>query len=135
MITQKEITLPAMCRGFHIITPYIEKAIEMPETGLLNVFCQHTSCGLALCESWDPAVRYDLNNIFNKLVPENEPYYTHVLEGSDDMPSHAKSILTGASLTIPITRHKLNMGTWQGIQLAEFRDNGGPRTLILTIYS
>jgi secondary thiamine-phosphate synthase enzyme len=135
MIKQVELTLPAMSRGFHIITDKILKALPMlPETGMLNIFCVHTSCGLALCESWDPAVRQDLRTIFDTLVPEDNPRYTHVLEGSDDMPSHAKSVLTGSSLTIPITHRRLNMGTWQGIQLAEFRDEGGPRHLVLTVY-
>ena len=83
---------------------------------------------------WDPDVREDMKTIFQKLVPENVPVYRHVLEGSDDMPSHAKSVLTGVSLTIPITDGRLNMGSWQGIQFAEFRDDGGPRKLVLTVY-
>lgn len=135
MIEQKEIVLKSMRRGFHIITDEIVRALPaLPQTGMLNIFCKHTSCGLALCESWDPAVRDDLKTIWKKMVPENDPDYTHVLEGPDDMPSHAKSILTGVSITIPITKGRLNMGTWQGIQFAEFRNDGGPRHLVLTIY-
>lgn len=135
MINQKEMTLRPMSRGFHIITREVLKALPiLPKVGMLNVFCKHTSCGLALCESWNPDVREDMKTIFQKLVPENVPVYRHVLEGSDDMPSHAKSVLTGVSLTIPITDGRLNMGSWQGIQFAEFRDDGGPRKLVLTVY-
>lgn len=124
-----------MSRGFNIITRDVVAALPtLPKVGMLNLFCKHTSCGLALCESWDPDVREDMKTIFRKLVPENAPEYRHVLEGSDDMPSHAKSVLTGVSLTIPITDGKLNMGTWQGIQFAEFRDDGGSRRLVLTVY-
>ncbi len=84
-------------------------------------------------EIYDPSVRVDLENIFNQVVPENEPYYTHILEGPDDMPSHAKSIMAGSSIQIPITNGQLNLGTWQGIYLCEFRNHGGPRQLVATI--
>ena len=133
-----EITLKAKPRGFHLVTAEVMNAVRdrgvvLPEAGLLNVFLKHTSCGLALCENYDPDVRHDMAADFDRLVPENAPYYWHTLEGSDDMPSHTKSVLTGASLTIPITSGRLALGTWQGIYLCEFRDQGGPRKLVLTI--
>jgi len=123
-----------MSRGFHLITRDIVKALpQLPKTGLLNLFVKHTSCGLAINENADPDVRGDLNGIFNRLVPENQPFYEHTLEGSDDMPSHAKSVITGVSLTIPITAGRLNLGTWQGIYLCEFRNYGGSRRIVATV--
>lgn len=101
---------------------------------MLNVFVKHTSCGLSINENADPSVRRDLDAIFDRMVPENAPYYEHIFEGADDMPAHAKSTLAGVSLTIPITNGRLNLGTWQGIYFCEFRDHGGPRTIVLTIY-
>lgn len=92
----------------------------------------HTSAALALCENADPDVRRDMAAIFDRLVPENQPYYTHTDEGPDDMPSHAKSVLAGASLTLPVADGRLRLGTWQGIYLCEFRDYGGPRRLVAT---
>lgn len=108
---------------------------QLPDQGIMHVFIQHTSAGLSLNENADPSVRVDFEQIFNRLVPENQPYYTHTLEGSDDMPSHVKSSLVGASVSIPISRGRLNLGTWQGIYLCEFRNYGGSRKLIVTIYS
>jgi secondary thiamine-phosphate synthase enzyme len=107
----------------------------LPRTGLLNLFVQHTSCALSINENADPDVRTDMAHIMDRLVKENEPYYNHTLEGADDMPAHAKSSLFGVSLTIPITDGRLNLGTWQGIYLCEFRDYGGPRKVVATIYS
>ena len=107
----------------------------LPQTVLLHLFVQHTSCALSINENADPDVRSDLEKIFNRMVKENEPYYDHVLEGADDMPAHAKSTLCGVSITIPISRGRLNLGTWQGIYLCEFRDYGGPRRLVATILS
>lgn len=134
MISQVEITLRALSRGFHLVTDDIVAALPpLPSTGVLHIFVKHTSCGLCLGENYDPDVRGDLATIFNTLVPEDDPRYAHTLEGPDDMPAHAKSALTGTGLTIPITRHRLNLGTWQGIYLAEFRNHGGPRKLVLTI--
>lgn len=128
--------LQARRRGCHLITGEILRQLPpLPETGLLNLFVKHTSCGLSINENADPDVRTDLAQIFDHLVPENQPYYEHTLEGSDDMPAHAKSTLTGVSLTIPITSHRLNLGTWQGIYLCEFRDYGGSRCIVATIYS
>lgn len=136
MTEQFEITLPAFKRGFHLITNLIERQIpKLPENGLVNILLQHTSAGICLNENADPSVRYDFETFMNKLIPENDPAFTHVLEGSDDMPAHLKSSLIGASLTIPITNHRLNLGTWQGIYLCEFRNYGGQRNLIVTILS
>ena len=136
MIQQTTFTLSAKRRGFHLVTGEVLRHLpELPETGLLNLFVQHTSCALSINENADPDVRTDMEKIFNRLVRENEPYYDHVLEGSDDMPAHAKSTLCGVSLCIPITRHRLNLGTWQSIYLCEFRDYGGERRIVATIVS
>lgn len=106
---------------------------QLPPKGLLNLLIKHTSAALALNENADPDVRRDLNAIFDRLVPENAPYYLHVDEGSDDMPSHAKSVIVGSTLTLPITGGRLNLGTWQGIYLCEFRNYGGSRNVVATI--
>lgn len=136
MVTQHELTLPEFRRGFHLITHLVENAIEeWPQTGLLNVFIQHTSAGLTINENADPTVRVDFESSFNHIVKENEPYYHHTMEGSDDMPAHIKSSLVGSSVTIPITNGRLNLGTWQGIYLCEFRNRGGRRKLIISVYS
>jgi secondary thiamine-phosphate synthase enzyme len=137
MIYQREIKLPPYKRGFHLITDFILKEIssQLPEKGLLHIFILHTSAGLTINENYDPSVRTDFETIFNNLVPENLPSYTHTAEGPDDMPSHVKSALVGSSITIPITNNKLNLGTWQGIYLCEFRNSAYQRKLIVTIYS
>ena len=137
MIAQTELRLPPVRRGCHLITGDILRALPapLPAAGLLNVFVKHTSCGLTINENADPDVRSDMNRILDRLVPENQPYYDHTMEGADDMPAHAKSSLTGVSLTIPIAGGRLALGTCQGIYLCEFRDYGGPRTLVLTVYS
>jgi secondary thiamine-phosphate synthase enzyme len=136
MIQQRNITLPELGRGFHLITSYITSEFtDLPESGLVNIFLQHTSAGLSLNENADPSVRDDFETIFNKLVQENDPDYTHTLEGSDDMPAHAKSSLLGASIMIPVSKHRLALGMWQGIYLCEFRNYGGPRRLLVTVYS
>lgn len=137
MIRQIEFRLPPMSRGCHLITGEILKQLPspLPQTGLLNIFVRHTSCGLTINENADPDVQTDLESILDCLVPENRPYYEHTIEGSDDMPAHAKSSLTGVSLTVPIINGRLGLGTWQGIYLCEFRNYGGPRTLVATIYS
>ena len=136
MIQQIEFRLPAMRRGCHLITGEITRRLPnpLPDSGLLNVFVKHTSCGLTINENADPDVRSDMDRILDNLVPENEPYYNHTMEGADDMPVHAKSSLMGVSLTIPITNGRLNLGIWQGIYLCEFRDYGGERTIVLTVY-
>ena len=134
MIAQVEITLTPRRRGFHLITDEIVGQLPpLPETGLLSLFVKHTSCGLTVNENADPDVRADMESIFNRIVPERQPFYTHTLEGDDDMPAHAKSTLSGVSLTIPITNHRLNLGTWQGIYLCEYRNYGGPRRIVATI--
>ncbi|MDE5650079.1 MAG: secondary thiamine-phosphate synthase enzyme YjbQ, partial [Duncaniella sp.] len=103
------------------------------EKGIVNILIKHTSAALAINENADPDVRHDLNLIFDKLVPENAPYYLHTFEGLDDMPAHAKSVIVGEALTIPVTDGHLNLGTWQGVYLCEFRDHGGPRRLVATV--
>ena len=136
MIHQYEITLQEHPRGFHLITDKIlEQIEELPDKGMLNAYIKHTSAGLTINENADPSVRDDFESSFNELVKENEPFYTHTFEGSDDMPAHIKSALVGSSITIPITDHRLNVGTWQGIYLCEFRNRGGRRKLVVTIYS
>lgn len=133
---QKEITLPVFSRGFHIIMDNILE--EIPEirdisNGLLHLFIKHTSASLTINEDADPTVRADFETHFNTMVPENAPYYRHTIEGSDDMPAHLKSAILGASLSIPISKGKLNLGVWQGIYLCEHRNHGGNRKIVLTI--
>jgi len=136
-IFQKQLKLKAYPRGFHLITDAIIEGI--PEIkgimiGQLQVFIKHTSASLTINENADYTVRGDFENHFNVMVPENASYYKHTYEGSDDMPAHIKASLLGASVTIPITNGKLNMGMWQGIYLCEHRDNGGSRKLVLTAF-
>lgn len=136
MITQIEIILREYPRGFHLITHLIaQKLSDLPEEGLVHLIIKHTSAALTLNENADPSVRDDFESFINKLIPENDPVYTHVFEGSDDIPAHIKSSLFGADLTIPITKHRLNLGTWQGIYLCEFRNHGGSRKIMATIIS
>ena len=152
------MTLKPRRRGFHLVTSEIVNQLpRLPKTGIVNIFTKHTSCGLTINENADPDVRVDMETIFNRLVPEMTvergvsddcicssererirqgqgcPQYVHTLEGSDDMPAHAKSSLSGVSLTIPITDGRLNLGTWQGIYLCEYRNYGGARKLVVTI--
>lgn len=136
MIQQVEFALAAKHRGCHLVTREIIDRLPkpLPKAGLLNLFVKHTSCALSINENAAPDVRSDMEKIMNHIVRENEPYYDHVLEGADDMPAHAKSSLFGVSLSIPITDGRLNLGTWQGIYLCEFRDYGGPRRVVATIY-
>lgn len=135
MIQQTEFTLEARSRGFHLITGEVLRRLPqpLPDTGMLHLFIKHTSCALSINENADSDVRRDMEQIMSRLVKENEPYYLHTLEGSDDMPAHAKCSLIGSDLTIPITRGRLNLGTWQGIYLCEFRDYGGARKVVATI--
>lgn len=136
MIQQIEIVLPSYRRGFHLITNLIEDQLpELPSNGMINIFIQHTSAGLTINENADPTVRSDFETVFNKIVPEDDSDYIHTFEGKDDMPAHIKSSLVGQSVTIPITNHRLNLGTWQGIYLCEFRNHGGRRRLIISLYS
>ncbi|MCF8390373.1 MAG: secondary thiamine-phosphate synthase enzyme YjbQ [Bacteroidales bacterium] len=134
MISQIEFSLKPRSRGFHLITREIlENLPDLPKTGLLNLLIKHTSAGICLNENADPSVRIDFERFMNKLIPENDPVYTHIYEGADDMPAHIKSALFGSSLTIPVSNGQLNLGTWQGIYLGEFRDHGGSRRVVATI--
>ena len=144
MVLQIEIILKPKRRGFHLVTSEILSQLPiLPKTGIVNIFTKHTSSlqakrtsssgGLSINENADPDVRLDMETIFNRLVPENCPGYEHTLEGADDMPAHAKSTLSGVSLTIPITDGRLNLGTWQGIYFCEYRNYGGSRELVVTI--
>jgi secondary thiamine-phosphate synthase enzyme len=144
MVQQIEIILKPKRRGFHLVTSEILSQLpKLPKTGIVNIFTKHTSSlqakrtsssgGLSINENADPDVRLDMETIFNRLVPENCPGYEHTLEGADDMPAHAKSTLSGVSITIPITDGHLNLGTWQGIYFCEYRNCGGSRELVITI--
>ena len=134
MVDQCESQLKPYPRGFHLITNEITESIpDLPEQGILHIFLKHTSAGITLNENADPTVRIDFESSLNSIVKENEPFYQHTYEGSDDMPAHIKTALIGTSVTIPISNGKLNLGTWQGIYLCEFRNNGGSRKLVLTI--
>lgn len=136
MVTQTEIKLSEYPRGFHLITSTIFNQLpKLPATGLLHLLIKHTSAGLTINENADPSVRDDLESFINTIVPERHSTYTHIFEGDDDMPAHIKSSLFGAELTIPITNHKLNLGTWQGIYLCEFRNYGGNRRIVATVIS
>ncbi len=134
---QKEIKLKAYSRGFHLVTSSILD--QFPELrqisqGMLQVFIRHTSASLTINENADPTVRVDFESHFNKMVPENAPYYRHTMEGPDDMPAHIKASLLGSSVQIPVTKGRLNLGTWQGIYLCEHRDYGGPRSLVVSAW-
>lgn len=134
---QKTIRLQPYSRGFHLITRIIER--EFPElrqlkAGMVQVFIQHTSASLTINENADPTVRVDFETHFNRMIPENMPYYQHDYEGSDDMPAHLKASVLGSSVLIPVTNGQLNLGTWQGIYLCEHRNHGGSRTLVLTAW-
>ena len=133
---QKEFTIGARNRGFHLVTSEIVSKLPELATvrcGLLHLFIRHTSASITLNENADPSVRADMESHFNVLAPENARYYTHEDEGADDMPAHIKCSLLGASLSIPITNGRLNLGTWQGIYLCEHRDHGGNRNIVATI--
>jgi len=135
-IIQKEIVIEQKRRGFHIITDEILR--QVPEIrnimkGTAHIFIQHTSASLTINENADPDVRSDLEKHFNKLAPENAPYYDHNSEGADDMPAHLKSSLLGSSVTVPVTNGDFNLGTWQGIYLCEHRNHSGRRRLVITI--
>lgn len=134
---QKQVKLSSYSRGFHLITSDIlEQIPEIKEIsiGMLQVFIKHTSASLTINENADSSVGLDMESHINKMVPENAPYYIHTYEGPDDMPAHIKASLMGASVQIPITEGKLNLGTWQGIFLCEHRNHGGRRNLVLTLF-
>ena len=136
MTLQFEFRLPAMPRGYHIITDYVHSQLgELPDVGLLHLFIKHTSAAITINESADPDVLVDFESIFNHIIPENMPFLQHTIEGSDDMPAHIKAAMIGNSIQIPITNGRLNLGKWQGIYLCEFRNRGGARSLVATIMS
>jgi secondary thiamine-phosphate synthase enzyme len=133
-MTQKEFELAPRRRGYHLITNEVLKHLpQLPETGILHLFIKHTSAALSINENADPSVRVDFETVLNRIVPENQSHYTHILEGNDDMPAHVKTSLIGNSIIIPITNGRLNLGIWQGIYLCEFRDHGGTRQIVATI--
>lgn len=137
MWIQKEITLAARPRGFHLVTREIVLNLEELtglRVGLLHLFIQHTSASLSINENADPDVRVDMETSFNAIVPENAEYYTHLIEGPDDMPAHVKASMLGCSVSIPVRRGRLHLGEWQGIYLCEHRDHGGPRHIVATIH-
>ncbi|MFA8449213.1 MAG: secondary thiamine-phosphate synthase enzyme YjbQ [Bacteroidales bacterium] len=136
MIQHIDFILPAKPRGFHLITEILlQKLGPLPSEGLIHLFIKHTSAGLCINENADPSVRFDLNQVINKLIPDNDPIYTHTLEGDDDMPAHIKAMITGSSVSIPIKKGHLDLGTWQGVYLCEFRNRGGSRKITATIIS
>jgi secondary thiamine-phosphate synthase enzyme len=137
MWAQREITLPARPRGFHLVTREVEGA--MPElrdlrVGLAHLFIQHTSASLTLNENASPDVRRDFEAWFDDAVPEGAPYWTHTVEGPDDMPAHIKASLLGPALSLPVREGRLALGTWQGVYLCEHRERGGPRTVLATVW-
>jgi len=134
---QRELTLRPRTRGFHLITRDIAAALpELTEidTGLLHVHIKHTSASLTINENADPTVREDFETHFNLLVSEEDTHYRHTFEGPDDMTSHIKASLLGPSVTIPVTKGRMNLGTWQGVYLCEHRNHGGSRKLVLTLH-
>ena len=136
MWLQREITLNARPRGFHLVTDEVRGALpELAEieVGLCHLFIRHTSASLTLNENASPDVRDDFEAYFNETVPEDARYWTHTIEGADDMPAHVKSSLLGPSLSLPVSGGRLALGTWQGIYLCEHREHGGPRSLIATL--
>ncbi len=137
MWTQHEIRLQPLARGFHLVTREVLAALpEIADVrvGLLHVLIRHTSASLMLNENASPDVRRDFESYFDAAVPEDAPYWTHTLEGPDDMPAHVKASLLGPTLTIPVAGGRLALGTWQGIYVCEHRDHGGPRSLVATLW-
>lgn len=136
MWLQKEVRLKPRSRGFHLVTEEIlgqVSELRDVRVGLMHVFIKHTSASLTVNENADPTVRGDFETCFNKIVPEGDPQYRHLDEGPDDLPAHVKSSLLGASITLPVARGRLSVGTWQGIYLCEHRNHGGPRNLVITL--
>lgn len=133
---QNRFQVGPFSRGHHLITDdVLRHAGDLPESGILHVFIQHTSAGLTINENADPDVRKDFALYFDRLAPENLPGMLHTLEGPDDMPAHIKAALVGSSVSIPIVSHRLALGTWQGVYLCEFRNRAGRRSLVTTILS
>ena len=137
MWLQREVTLRPRPRGFHLVTGEIEAAVpELRElrVGLAHLFIRHTSASLTLNENASPDVRRDFESWFDAAVPEDAPYWTHTLEGPDDMPAHIKASLLGPALSLPVSDGRLALGTWQGVYLCEHRDRGGSRSLLDTLF-
>jgi secondary thiamine-phosphate synthase enzyme len=137
MWIQKTIELTPRPRGFHLVTGEVLEALpQLGEltVGVLHLLIQHTSASLTLSENASPEVRRDFESWFDRAVPEGAAYWTHTLEGEDDMPAHIKAALLGPSLTLPITAGRPALGTWQGIYLCEHRDRGGPRSMVATAW-
>ena len=137
MWVQRRVELKAKPRGFHLVTEEI--SLQLPElarlsVGLAHLYLQHTSASLSLNENVDPAVRGDMETYFNRLAPENAPYFEHVEEGPDDMPAHLKSAILGSELTVPVRDGQLQLGTWQGIYLGEHRNRAAGRVVVVTLY-
>ena len=136
MTQQVEFNISPKPRGYHIIThEVIHQFGELPQTGILHLFIKHTSAAITINEAADPDVLVDFESIFNYIVPENLPFLRHTIEGPDDMPAHIKAAMIGNSIQIPISSGRLNLGTWQGIYLCEFRNRGGSRKLVATVLS
>jgi secondary thiamine-phosphate synthase enzyme len=137
MWLQRTVSLDPRPRGFHLVTREVLDALpELGEmaTGMLHLLLQHTSASLTLSENASPDVRRDFETWFNQAVPERASYWTHTLEGPDDMPAHIKAALLGPTLTLPVSRGRLALGTWQGIYLCEHRDRGGSRSVVATAW-
>jgi secondary thiamine-phosphate synthase enzyme len=137
MWLQREIRLDPRPRGFHLVTREVLRALpelEDVDAGLLHLFIRHTSASLTLNENASPDVRDDFRSWFDDAVPSDAPYWTHTLEGPDDMPAHVKASLLGPSVSVPVAHGRLAVGTWQGIYLCEHRDHGGPRSLVATLH-
>jgi len=135
LVKQTEFTLPAQRRGYHIVTHEILQQLPtLPQVGMLHLFIKHTSAAITINENADPDVRTDFESIFNKIVPENMPFLTHTMEGPDDMPAHIKAAMIGNSVSIPISKGRLNLGTWQGIYLCEHRNHASGRKLVLSAF-
>jgi secondary thiamine-phosphate synthase enzyme len=137
MWLQREITLRPRPRGFHLVTDEVESAmpeLRDVEVGIAHLFIRHTSASLTLNENASPDVRRDFESWFNAVVPEDAPFWTHTIEGPDDMPAHIKASVLGPALTLPVTGGRFALGTWQGVYLCEHRDRGGARSLVVTVF-
>ena len=137
MWVQREVTLRPRPRGFHLVTGEIESALpelRSVQVGLAHLFIRHTSASLTLNENASPDVREDFETYFNDAVPEDEHYWTHTLEGPDDMPAHIKASVLGPSLSLPVSDGRLALGTWQGVYLCEHRNRGGARSVVVTLF-
>jgi secondary thiamine-phosphate synthase enzyme len=137
MWIQREITLRPRPRGFHLVTDEVEAALpELRDVrvGIAHLFIRHTSASLTLNENASPDVRRDFESYFDDAVPEDAPYWTHTIEGPDDMPAHIKASVLGPALTLPVSGGRFALGTWQGVYLCEHRDRGGARSLVVTVF-